>query len=204
MIGGVPVTINGFCKGSGMIAPDMATMLGFVFTDAKLPAPVLRKPADGGGDKSFNAITVDGDTSTSDTRAAVRDRAGEAPRRSPSAGDAALADFRAKLDELMLDLALQVVRDGEGAQKLVTIDVSGAVSSKAARRIGLTIGNSPLVKTAIAGGGRELGPHRHGDRQGRREGRPRQAGRSRSAAYRSRRTASMRAGLRRDAGRRAT
>jgi glutamate N-acetyltransferase/amino-acid N-acetyltransferase len=148
-IGGVPVTINGFCKGSGMIAPDMATMLCFVFTDAKLPAPVLQKLLAASADGSFNAITVDGDTSTSDT--VLLFATGQAKHRKiAGAGDPALKDFRAKLDALMLDLALQVVRDGEGAQKLVTINVGGAVSAKAARRIGLTIGNSPLVKTAIA------------------------------------------------------
>jgi glutamate N-acetyltransferase/amino-acid N-acetyltransferase len=149
MIGGVKVTINGFCKGSGMIAPDMATMLCFVFTDARLPAPVLRKLLADSADGSFNAITVDGDTSTSDT--VLLFATGQAKHRKiASASDAALKDFRAKLNALMLDLALQVVRDGEGAQKLVTINVGGAVSAKAARRIGLTIGNSPLVKTAIA------------------------------------------------------
>jgi glutamate N-acetyltransferase / amino-acid N-acetyltransferase len=148
-IGGVKVTINGFCKGSGMIAPDMATMLCFVFTDAKLPAPVLQKLLSGAVERSFNCITVDGDTSTSDT--VLLAATGQAKhKRIASASDAALKNFRAKLDDLILDLAHQVVRDGEGAQKFVTINVSGAVSPKAARQIGLTVGNSPLVKTAIA------------------------------------------------------
>jgi glutamate N-acetyltransferase/amino-acid N-acetyltransferase len=148
-IGGVKVTINGFCKGSGMIAPDMATMLCFVFTDAKLSAPVLRTLLSASAQRSFNCITVDGDTSTSDT--ALLFATGQAKhKRVASAGDPALRDFRAKLDALMLDLAHQVVRDGEGAQKFVTINVTGAATAKAARRIGLTIGNSPLVKTAIA------------------------------------------------------
>ncbi|HEX2115880.1 MAG TPA: bifunctional glutamate N-acetyltransferase/amino-acid acetyltransferase ArgJ [Alphaproteobacteria bacterium] len=150
-IGGVKVTINGFCKGSGMIAPDMATMLCFVFTDAKLPAPVLQKLLNSAVERSFNCITVDGDTSTSDT--VLLAATGQAKhKRIANAADAALKDFRTQLDALILDLAHQVVRDGEGAQKFVTINVSGAVSSKAARKIGLTIGNSPLVKTAIAAG----------------------------------------------------
>jgi glutamate N-acetyltransferase/amino-acid N-acetyltransferase len=148
-IGGVKVTINGFCKGSGMIAPDMATMLCFVFTDAKVPAPALQKLLGSAVERSFNCITVDGDTSTSDT--VLLAATGQAKHRKiTSAGDAALKDFRAKLDDLILDLAHQVVRDGEGAQKFVTINVTGAVSPKAARKIGLTVGNSPLVKTAIA------------------------------------------------------
>jgi glutamate N-acetyltransferase / amino-acid N-acetyltransferase len=148
-IGGVKVTINGFCKGSGMIAPDMATMLCFVFTDAKLPAPVLQKLLAGAVERSFNCITVDGDTSTSDT--VLLGATGQAKHKKiTSAADPALKDFRTKLDDLIRDLAHQVVRDGEGAQKFVTINVSGAVSPKAARQIGLTVGNSPLVKTAIA------------------------------------------------------
>ena len=148
-IGGVPVTINGFCKGSGMIAPDMATMLCFVFTDAKLPAAVMQKLLTASADRSFNCITVDGDTSTSDT--VLFAATGQAKhKRITAATDPALRDFRAKFDDLMLDLAHQVVRDGEGAQKFVTIRVTGATSAKAARKIGLTVGNSPLVKTAIA------------------------------------------------------
>jgi glutamate N-acetyltransferase / amino-acid N-acetyltransferase len=150
-IGGVPVTINGFCKGSGMIAPDMATMLCFVFTDAKIPAPVLQALLTASADRSFNSITVDGDTSTSDT--VLFAATGQAKHRKiASATDASLKDFRAKFDALMMDLAHQVVRDGEGAQKFVTIRVSGAASAKAARKIGLAVGNSPLVKTAIAAG----------------------------------------------------
>jgi glutamate N-acetyltransferase/amino-acid N-acetyltransferase len=148
-IGGVPVTINGFCKGSGMIAPDMATMLCFVFTDAKVPAPALQKLLGNAVERSFNCITVDGDTSTSDT--VLLAATGQARHKKISgAADPALKDFRAQLDALILDLAHQVVKDGEGAQKFVTINVSGAVTPKAARKIGLTIGNSPLVKTAIA------------------------------------------------------
>jgi glutamate N-acetyltransferase / amino-acid N-acetyltransferase len=150
-IGGVEVRINGIAKGSGMIAPDMATMLAFVATDAKLPATVLRPLLKQASERSFNCTTVDGDTSTSDTLLLVATGAGAAHTRIASAGDRRLADFRAKLDELMIDLACQVVRDGEGASKFVTLEVSGAASDAAARRIGLAIANSPLVKTAIAG-----------------------------------------------------
>jgi glutamate N-acetyltransferase/amino-acid N-acetyltransferase len=151
-IGGVAVTINGIAKGSGMIAPDMATMLAFVATDAKLPAVVLDAALKRAADRSFNAITVDGDTSTSDTLllAATGRGAKHGPVR--SAADPHFRNFRAALESLLIDLACQVVRDGEGASKFVTVDVTGAASSRSARRIALSIGNSPLVKTAIAGG----------------------------------------------------
>ena len=150
-IGDTEVTLAGFTKGSGMIAPDMATMLGFVFTDAKVPARVLQSILKAGADKSYNCITVDSDTSTSDT--VLLFATGKCKRHPAvtSARDAHFRDFRRALEELLTDLATQVVRDGEGAQKLVTIDVSGAVSSASARKIGLTVANSPLVKTAIAG-----------------------------------------------------
>jgi glutamate N-acetyltransferase/amino-acid N-acetyltransferase len=150
-IGNATVTISGFAKGSGMIAPDMATMLGFVFTDARLPAPVLQKLLRRVTDRSFNAITVDGDTSTSDTvlLAATGQVKGQ-PRISRS-NDPALAGFTAALEAVCTDLAQQIVRDGEGAQKFVTVNVRGAESKRAARAIGLAIANSPLVKTAIAG-----------------------------------------------------
>jgi glutamate N-acetyltransferase/amino-acid N-acetyltransferase len=150
-IGGVEVRINGIAKGSGMIAPDMATMLAFVATDARLPASVLRNLLKQASERSFNCTTVDGDTSTSDTLLLVATGAGPAHARIATSNDRRLADFRAKLDDLMIDLACQVVRDGEGARKFVTIDVTGAASDTAARRIGLAIANSPLVKTAIAG-----------------------------------------------------
>jgi glutamate N-acetyltransferase / amino-acid N-acetyltransferase len=150
-IDGVAVRLNGFAKGSGMIAPDMATMLAYVFTDAALPPEVLRPLLAEAADHSFNSITVDGDTSTSDTLLLCA--TGQAPHRPvTSAADPRLAGFRAALDRLTVDLAQQVVRDGEGAQKFVAIEVSGAESAAAARRIGLTIGNSPLVKTALAAG----------------------------------------------------
>jgi glutamate N-acetyltransferase/amino-acid N-acetyltransferase len=149
-IGGMDVTINGVAKGSGMIAPDMATMLAFCATDAAIPAPILQKLLADGTAKSFNCITVDSDTSTSDTLLlAATGRAGN--KRPKGAGDPLLEDFRAALDGLLLDLALQIVRDGEGASKFVEIAVRGAAGPDAARRIGLAIANSPLVKTAIAG-----------------------------------------------------
>ena len=151
LIDGVKVTINGIAKGSGMIAPDMATMLSFVFTDANLPADVLQECLGAGVGPSFNAITVDSDTSTSDTLMLFA--TGKGARHAPitKASDKKLLDFRRKLDALLLDLALQVVKDGEGAQKLIRIDVGGAENDAAAKRIALSIANSPLVKTAIAG-----------------------------------------------------
>jgi glutamate N-acetyltransferase/amino-acid N-acetyltransferase len=149
-IGDTTVTVSGFCKGSGMIAPDMATMLAFVFTDAKLPAAVLQSCLASANARSFNSITVDGDTSTSDS--VLLCATGEATnKRVARPSDRVLVDFRRALDEVMLDLAQQVVKDGEGAQKFVTIRVTGAASTRAARIIGMAIANSPLVKTAIAG-----------------------------------------------------
>ena len=149
-IGGVTVTLNGFVKGSGMIAPDMATMLGYIFTDAAIPAEVLQSLLVPSADASFNSITVDSDTSTSDTVMAFA--TGQAGNAVPtSADDPALADFKRALDEVCLDLAHQVVRDGEGASKFISITVTGAEDDGAAKRIGLCIANSPLVKTAIAG-----------------------------------------------------
>ncbi|HYL48095.1 MAG TPA: bifunctional glutamate N-acetyltransferase/amino-acid acetyltransferase ArgJ, partial [Stellaceae bacterium] len=150
-IHGTRVTINGIAKGSGMIAPDMGTMLAYVFTDANIAAPALQSMLAAGNERSFNSITVDGDMSTSDTLLLVATgKAGN--RRVARAADPALKAFRRALDEVLVDLAQQIVRDGEGAEKFVTIEVSGAASAGAARRIGLTIGNSPLVKTAIAAG----------------------------------------------------
>jgi glutamate N-acetyltransferase/amino-acid N-acetyltransferase len=150
-IDGRKVTINGIAKGAGMIAPDMATMLAFVFTDAKLPAPALQELLSGGVQNSFNAITVDSDTSTSDTLLLFATGKGAQHAAITKASDKKLMEFKRKLDEVLLDLALQVVRDGEGAQKLIRIDVTGAESDSAAKRIALSIANSPLVKTAIAG-----------------------------------------------------
>lgn len=151
MIDGTPVRINGFAKGSGMIAPDMATMLVYIFTDASLPAAVLQPMLAELTRPSFNAITVDGDTSTSDTLLLVATQQTRHAAISDP-GDPRLGDVRRALLTVMTDLAQQVVRDGEGAEKFVTIEVSGAESERTARRIGLAIGNSPLVKTAIAAG----------------------------------------------------
>ncbi len=149
-IGDATVTVAGIAKGSGMIAPDMATMLAFLFTDAAIPPAALQPILARGADRSFNAITVDSDTSTSDTLLMfATGRAGNAPVTRP--GDSRLRDFRRAVEEVLVDLATQVVKDGEGASKFITIDVSGAASARAARRIGLSIANSPLVKTAIAG-----------------------------------------------------
>jgi glutamate N-acetyltransferase/amino-acid N-acetyltransferase len=152
MIDGQAVRINGIAKGSGMIAPDMATMLSFVFTDAAIPPDVLQQLLTQGTETSFNAITVDGDTSTSDTLLLFA--TGKGARHNPITRllDKRLDDFRVKLNGVLQDLAVQVVRDGEGATKLIRVNVSGAESPAAARKIALSIANSPLVKTAIAGG----------------------------------------------------
>jgi glutamate N-acetyltransferase/amino-acid N-acetyltransferase len=149
-IDGVPVTINGFCKGSGMIAPDMATMLAYVFTDAALSAAAVQGLIAAGADRSFNCMTVDSDTSTSDTLLMfATGKAGHGPV--ARADDPRLDEFRAQLDALLIEMAQLVARDGEGATKFVTVSVSGAEHPAAAKRIALSIANSPLVKTAIAG-----------------------------------------------------
>jgi len=145
-IGDKTVTINGIAKGSGMIAPDMATMLAFIFTDAAIDAQHLQTALSQGTQTSFNCTTVDSDTSTSDTVLLFATGAAQ------NAPDAPLDDFQRALSQVMLDLALQVVRDGEGAQKLIRVEVRGAVDDGSARRIAKSIANSPLVKTAIAGG----------------------------------------------------
>ncbi|VTZ28092.1 Glutamate N-acetyltransferase / Amino-acid acetyltransferase [Methylocella tundrae] len=150
---GVTVTLSGMAKGAGMIAPDMATMLSFVFTDAPIAAGALQAMLSKSVQGSFNAITVDSDTSTSDTLLLFATGAA-AQRGAPkitAANDRRLAPFKAALDTLLLDLAHQVVKDGEGARKFVEITVAGAASAAAAKRIALSIANSPLVKTAIAG-----------------------------------------------------
>ena len=150
MIDGVPVTLCGIAKGSGMIAPDMATMLSFVATDAWLPAEVLQECLEAAVEPTFNAITVDGDTSTSDTLLLLA--TGHARNAAiEEADDPRLTSFREALTELCRDLALQVVRDGEGATKLIEVRVTGASTDPSAKRIALSIANSPLVKTAIAG-----------------------------------------------------
>ena len=143
MIGGTSTTLNAFAKGSGMIAPDMATMLAFVFTDALIPAGMLQSILTEANARTFNAITVDGDTSTSDTLLMFATGKANNP-------DAPLDAFKAALHDLLHELALLVVKDGEGAEKLVTITITGADNEKAARTIGMSIANSPLVKTALA------------------------------------------------------
>lgn len=152
-IGGVPVTINGIAKGAGMIAPDMATMLAFVFTDAPVAAPVLQHLLGEKVATTFNAITVDSDTSTSDTLMmfATGAAAARGAPRIETADDPGLVGFAEALGSLLLDLAHQVVKDGEGARKFISITVEGAESDAAAKRIALSIANSPLVKTAVAG-----------------------------------------------------
>ena len=149
-IAGKDVRINGIAKGSGMIAPDMATMLCFIATDAAIPAAALQKILSREVQSSFNCTTVDSDTSTSDTVLVFATGQAVHPP-VPDSGGPILRDFAKKLGEVLHDLALQVIRDGEGAQKLVQINVAGAVSAKSAKRIAMSIANSPLVKTAIAG-----------------------------------------------------
>jgi glutamate N-acetyltransferase / amino-acid N-acetyltransferase len=149
-IAGTDVTINGFAKGAGMIAPDMATMLSFIFTDAPIAAPVLQTLLREGVVDTFNAVTIDGDTSTSDTLLAFATGAARAPRIS-RANDPRLVPFRKAFNAVLANLSEQVARDGEGARKLLEIVVEGAVSKPSARRIAMSIANSPLVKTAIAG-----------------------------------------------------
>jgi len=149
-IDGKIVTISGFAKGSGMIAPDMATMLAFVFTDANIPAPVLQSLLSAENEKSFNCVTVDSDTSTSDSvMLFATGAAGNAAL--TDASDPSLSDFRNALLTVMQDLAQQIAKDGEGASKFITVKVDGAESDTSAKTIALAIANSPLVKTAIAG-----------------------------------------------------
>ena len=150
-IGNAAVTINGIAKGAGMIAPDMATMLSFVFTDAAISAPALQTMLNDGVADTFNAVTIDGDTSTSDTLMLFATGKAQGAPRIARAGDPRLRDFKKALQAVLADLAEQIARDGEGARKLVEIVVEGAVSKASARRIAMSIANSPLVKTAIAG-----------------------------------------------------
>lgn len=150
-IGETEVQIAGIAKGSGMIAPDMATMLSFVFTDAKIPGDVLQKVLSPIVDESFNSITVDSDTSTSDTVLLMATGAVDTHSIIETADDPALDAFKQALAIVLKDLAQQIVRDGEGASKFISVRVEGAEHDLAARRIGLSIANSPLVKTAIAG-----------------------------------------------------
>jgi glutamate N-acetyltransferase/amino-acid N-acetyltransferase len=152
-LGSAPITICGIAKGAGMIAPDMATMLAFIFTDAPIAPRVLQKLLVDGVADTFNAVTVDGDTSTSDTVLAFA-TGGAAMRgvdKIAKLADPRLRAFRKAFDAVLANLSEQVARDGEGARKLVEVIVEGAVSKASARRIALSIANSPLVKTAIAG-----------------------------------------------------
>jgi glutamate N-acetyltransferase / amino-acid N-acetyltransferase len=152
-IGGAEVVINGFCKGAGMIQPDMATMLCFVFTDAAIEPAALQTLVADAADRTFNCVTIDGDTSTSDTLIAFATGAAErrgCPRISDP-NDKRVAAFAAALHDLLRELAILVAKDGEGITKFVTVEVEGAENDAAARKIGLSIANSPLVKTAIAG-----------------------------------------------------
>lgn len=150
MVGGIKVTLSAIIKGSGMIAPDMATMLGYIFTDAAVDPAFLQACLSDANQRTFSCITVDSDTSTSDTVLAF---ATGAARNAPlvSADSPGADAFAAALRDVCRQLAHLVVRDGEGAQKFIAVTVSGAVSDASARRVGLAIANSPLVKTAIAG-----------------------------------------------------
>ena len=149
-IDGVPVRVNGFTKGSGMIAPNMATMLAFLFTDAAIAPGALHKMLSHANQRSFNCVTVDSDTSTSDTCLLFATaKAGHRPIE--DAADRRARGFRRALEAVMVDLAQLIARDGEGAQKFITVNVTGATSRQAARRIAMSVANSPLVKTAIAG-----------------------------------------------------
>jgi glutamate N-acetyltransferase/amino-acid N-acetyltransferase len=150
LIDGVPVRIGGVAKGSGMIAPDMATMLAFVVTDAAISPAALQSLVSLYTRNTFNAVTVDGDTSTNDTLLLFATGQSGAPRIS-RAGDRRLADFRDKLEQVLLSLAHQLVRDGEGASKFIKITVTGADNAASARKIARCIADSPLVKTAFAG-----------------------------------------------------
>jgi glutamate N-acetyltransferase/amino-acid N-acetyltransferase len=151
-ISGVTVTINGIAKGAGMIAPDMATMLSFVVTDADIAPAVLQSLLSRGVGPSFNSVTVDSDTSTSDTLMLFATGAAASRGQKTVVTDSAeIAGFATALNALLLDLAHQVVCDGEGARKMVEVNVTGAVSDESAKKIALSIANSPLVKTAVAG-----------------------------------------------------
>ena len=150
-IGKATVTINGIAKGAGMIAPDMATMLSFIFTDAAIAAPALQALIKDNVTDTFNAVTIDGDTSTSDTLMMFATAQAKDCPRITRAADPRLKAFKKALHQALANLSEQIARDGEGARKLVEIVVEGAVSAASARKIAMSIANSPLVKTAIAG-----------------------------------------------------
>lgn len=149
-IGNIEVKINGFCKGSGMIAPNMATMLGYIFTDANINSSILQEILSDSCGRTFNAITVDSDQSTNDTVLLFATKSAKNENIS-NFNSELLNDFKAKLEELMLELAHKIVIDGEGATKLIEIKVQGAQTKEAAKKIAFSIANSPLVKTALAG-----------------------------------------------------
>lgn len=153
LLGQVPVTINGIAKGAGMIAPDMATMLSFIVTDAPIRSDVLQSLLSKGVETTFNSMTVDSDTSTSDSLMLFA--TGQAAERGAieitDVKDVRLKPFKKALNNLMKTLAMQVARDGEGASKMIEIEVIGAKSAASAKRIAMSIANSPLVKTAVAG-----------------------------------------------------
>lgn len=153
-IGGVPVVINGLCKGAGMIGPDMATLLSFAFTDAAITQPALQQLLATHIETTFNCVTVDGDTSTSDTCLLFATQTAASRGQPPmaNASDPNLAAFSAALQDLLRDLAIQVAKDGEGLSKFVTFEICGAESFAAARRIALACANSPILKAAIGGG----------------------------------------------------
>jgi glutamate N-acetyltransferase/amino-acid N-acetyltransferase len=144
------VTLNGIAKGSGMIAPDMATMLAYVATDAKLSQEILQELLNAEVGPTFNSITVDSDTSTSDTLLLMASGAADHVKINEATAPE-LEDFRKALHDVLFDLSQQIVKDGEGISKFVTIKITGAVSDESAHRIGMSVANSPLVKTAIAG-----------------------------------------------------
>jgi glutamate N-acetyltransferase/amino-acid N-acetyltransferase len=150
-IGKATVTVNGIAKGAGMIAPDMATMLSFIFTDAAISGGALQALLKDAVVDTFNAVTIDGDTSTSDTLMVFATGKAEGCPRIARAGDPRLKAYKKAFLAVLADLSEQIARDGEGARKLVEIIVEGAVSKTSARRIAMSIANSPLVKTAIAG-----------------------------------------------------
>jgi glutamate N-acetyltransferase/amino-acid N-acetyltransferase len=153
-INGQSIQVSGFVKGSGMIAPDMATMLGFIFTDVNIAQPLLQKMTRETADKTFNCITVDSDTSTSDTVLVFATGAADGVTPTPQITDAETPDaeaFAAALHDVMLNLAQQVVRDGEGLSKFVEIEITGAEHDKAAHRIAMAVANSPILKAAVAG-----------------------------------------------------
>ncbi len=174
-IGKATVTINGIAKGAGMIAPDMATMLSFVFTDAAISAPALQALLKDGVADTFNAVTIDGDTSTSDTLMMFATGKAQGAPRIARAGDPRLKDFKKALQQVLANLSEQVARDGEGARKLVEIVVEGAVSKASARRIAHVDRQFAAGEDRDRRRGRQLGPRGDGGRQGRRAGRPRQA-----------------------------